>query len=92
MTGTCRAAVFPGDGTYEVREFRVPDPPPGGALLQVEAVGLCGSESGAVHADIVAGEVFDLDHIDDAMARLTRSDPTRDAVRVGLRHTHRSTS
>jgi threonine dehydrogenase-like Zn-dependent dehydrogenase len=49
-------------------------------------------ESGSVHADIVAGEVFDLDHIDDAMALLTRSDPTRDAVRVGLRHTHGSTS
>jgi D-arabinose 1-dehydrogenase-like Zn-dependent alcohol dehydrogenase len=44
MTETCRAAVFPGDGTYDVREFRVPDPPPGGALLQVEAVGLCGSD------------------------------------------------
>jgi threonine dehydrogenase-like Zn-dependent dehydrogenase len=44
MTDTCRAAVFPGDGTYEVREFAVPDPPPGGAVLQVEAVGLCGSD------------------------------------------------
>jgi threonine dehydrogenase-like Zn-dependent dehydrogenase len=44
MSDTCRAAVFPGDGTYEVREFAVPDPPPGGAVLQVEAVGLCGSD------------------------------------------------
>jgi threonine dehydrogenase-like Zn-dependent dehydrogenase len=44
MTETCRAAVFRGDRTYEVREFAVPDPPPGGALLQVEAVGLCGSD------------------------------------------------
>jgi threonine dehydrogenase-like Zn-dependent dehydrogenase len=44
MTGTCRAAVFLGDGTFEVREFAVPDPPPGGAVLQVEAVGLCGSD------------------------------------------------
>jgi threonine dehydrogenase-like Zn-dependent dehydrogenase len=44
MTDTCRAAVFPGDGTYEVREFTVPDPPAGGAVLQVEAVGLCGSD------------------------------------------------
>ena len=44
MTETCRAAVFLGDHTYEVREFAVPDPPPGGALLQVEAVGLCGSD------------------------------------------------
>ncbi len=44
MSDTCRAAVFLGDGTYEVREFAVPDPPPGGALLEVEAVGLCGSD------------------------------------------------
>jgi 2-desacetyl-2-hydroxyethyl bacteriochlorophyllide A dehydrogenase len=44
MTETCRAAVFLGDRTYEVRELAVPDPPPGGALLQVEAVGLCGSD------------------------------------------------
>ena len=44
MTGTCRAAVFLGDETYEIREFPMPDPPPGGAVLQVEAVGLCGSD------------------------------------------------
>jgi threonine dehydrogenase-like Zn-dependent dehydrogenase len=44
-------------------------------------------ESGAVRADVVAGEVFDLDHIEDAMALLTRSVPGRDAVRVGLQHT-----
>jgi threonine dehydrogenase-like Zn-dependent dehydrogenase len=44
MSDTCRAAVFPGDGTYEVREFAVPEPPAGGAVLQVEAVGLCGSD------------------------------------------------
>jgi len=45
-------------------------------------------ESGAVRTDIVAGEVFDLDGIDEAMALLTRRDPGRDAVRVGLRHAH----
>src|SRR4029079_2744021 len=39
-----RAAVFLGNGAHEVREFAVPDPPPGGAVLQVEAVGLCGSD------------------------------------------------
>jgi len=44
MSDTCRAAVFLGDHTYEVREFAIPDPPPGGAVLQVEAVGLCGSD------------------------------------------------
>ena len=49
MTGTCRAAVFLGDETYEVREFPMPDPPPGGAVLQVEAVGLCGSDVAQFH-------------------------------------------
>lgn len=49
MTETCRAAVFLGDGTYEVREFPVPTPPPGGAVLQVEAVGLCGSDVAQFH-------------------------------------------
>src|SRR6476469_11201252 len=44
MTERCRAAVFLGDHTYEMREFAVPDPPLGGAVLQVEAVGLCGSD------------------------------------------------
>jgi len=45
-------------------------------------------ESGAVRTDVVAGEVFDLDRIDEAMALLTRTAPGRDAVRVGLRHAH----
>jgi hypothetical protein len=72
MANTCRAAVFRGDETYEIREFPIPDPPPGGA----------------VRTDVVAGEVFDLDGIDEAMGLLSRADPTRDAVRVGLRHSH----
>ena len=41
---TCRAAVFLGGGRHEIREFPVPDPPPGGAVLKVDAVGLCGSD------------------------------------------------
>src|SRR4051812_1043437 len=49
MVDTCRAGVFPGDGTFSVRELAVPDPPPGGALLQVEAVGLCGSAPAPPH-------------------------------------------
>lgn len=43
-TGTVRAGVFTGDGKYDVREFAAPDPPPGGAVIAVEAVGLCGSD------------------------------------------------
>jgi threonine dehydrogenase-like Zn-dependent dehydrogenase len=53
---SCRAGVFPGDGTFEVREFAVPDPPPGGAVLQVEAVGLCGSDLAQLHGvELVPG-------------------------------------
>ena len=39
-----RAAVFTGDSRVEVREFPNPEPPEGGAVLRVEAVGLCGSD------------------------------------------------
>jgi 2-desacetyl-2-hydroxyethyl bacteriochlorophyllide A dehydrogenase len=56
MAEKCRAAVFPGDGTYEVREFDVPDAPEGGALLKVEAVGLCGSDVAQYHGvELVPG-------------------------------------
>jgi threonine dehydrogenase-like Zn-dependent dehydrogenase len=55
---TCRAAVFNGDGTYEVREFPVPTPPPGGAVLRGEAVGLCASDVAQLHGHKhVPGEV-----------------------------------
>jgi len=40
--------VFPGDGTFHVREMPAPEPPPGGAVLAVEAVGLCGSDLGQI--------------------------------------------
>ena len=40
----CQAIVFLGDGTYELREFDIPHPRPGEAVLKVEAVGLCGSD------------------------------------------------
>lgn len=49
MATTCHAAVFLGDGTYDVRTFPVPEPPPGGAVIQVEAVGLCGSDVAQFH-------------------------------------------
>ena len=45
-------------------------------------------ESGEVRSDLVVGEVFGLDGIDEAMGLLARTTPGRDAVRVGLRHTH----
>jgi threonine dehydrogenase-like Zn-dependent dehydrogenase len=39
-----RAIVFNGDETWELRELPAPDPQPGGALLRVEATGLCHSD------------------------------------------------
>jgi threonine dehydrogenase-like Zn-dependent dehydrogenase len=54
----CRGVVFPGDGTYEIREFAMPTPPPGGAVLEVEAVGLCASDVSQLHGHHhVPGEV-----------------------------------
>jgi threonine dehydrogenase-like Zn-dependent dehydrogenase len=60
MTETCHAAVFLGNDRYEIREFAVPDPPPGGAVLRVEAVGLCGSDVAQFHGVelVPGGSVF----------------------------------
>jgi threonine dehydrogenase-like Zn-dependent dehydrogenase len=60
MTESCHAAVFLGDDRYEIREFAVPDPPPGGAVLRVEAVGLCGSDVAQFHGVelVPGGSVF----------------------------------
>lgn len=45
----CRGVVFAGDGTYEVRGFPMPAAMPGGAVLRVEAVGLCASDVAQLH-------------------------------------------
>jgi len=56
---TVRAGVFTGDGKWDVRELPAPAPPEGGAVLRVEAVGLCGSDLAQIHGGIgVPGEVF----------------------------------
>jgi threonine dehydrogenase-like Zn-dependent dehydrogenase len=48
-----RAIVFNGDETWELRDLPVPDPQPGGAVLRVEATGICHSDvdhfKGIVH-------------------------------------------
>ena len=52
MRATCRALLFTGKESYELREFAVPDPPPGGAVLRVEAVGMCGSDVAQWHGKV----------------------------------------
>ena len=42
--GVSRAIVFNGDETWEMRDLPVPDPQPGGAVMRVEATGLCHSD------------------------------------------------
>jgi threonine dehydrogenase-like Zn-dependent dehydrogenase len=54
MARTSRAVVFLGEGKWEIRDLPVPDAPlEGGAILRVEAVGMCHSDidnlNGIVH-------------------------------------------
>lgn len=73
MTRTCRAGVFPGNGRVEVREFPIPDPPPGGAVLQVEAVGLCGSDVGQFHGVLhLPGAMFPIVPGHEVVGRIMR--------------------
>ncbi|MDT2006151.1 alcohol dehydrogenase catalytic domain-containing protein [Rhodococcus opacus] len=45
MSGdTLRACVVSAPGEISVREFPIPNPPPAGGLLDVEACGVCGSD------------------------------------------------
>jgi threonine dehydrogenase-like Zn-dependent dehydrogenase len=59
LGATCRAVVFHGDGTWDRRDdFAVATAPPGGAVLAVEAVGLCHSDVAQLHGHHhVPGEV-----------------------------------
>ena len=87
MTATCRAVVFNGDGSYEIRDFLKPEPPKGGALLKVEAVGMCSSDvmqlAGHRH---VPGEVSPVVAGHEIVGRVEELDDDADlAVSVGDR-------
>jgi threonine dehydrogenase-like Zn-dependent dehydrogenase len=84
---TCRAAVFGGDGTFEVREFPMPSAPAGGAVLKVEAVGLCASDVAQLHGHKhVPGEVSPLVPGHEIVGRIHELAPDADlGVRPGQR-------
>jgi len=71
-----RAAVFTGDGSWDVRELPMPAPPDGGAVLRVEAVGLCGSDLAQLQGGIgVPGEVFPVVPGHEIVGRIERLTP-----------------
>ena len=83
----CRAAVFNGDGTYEVRPFAIPEPGPGGAVLRVEAVGMCGSDVAQLNGHHhVPGEVAPIVPGHEIVGRVAALAPDADlGVEVGDR-------
>lgn len=98
MTGAstrCRAVVFAGDGTYELRDFPVPSPMPGGAVLRVEAVGLCASDVAQLHGHKhVPGEVSPVVPGHEIVGRVHSLDKAADFgvavdARVGVDLVHR---
>jgi len=83
----CRAAVFQGDGTYAIRRFRIPSPGPGGAVLRVEAVGMCGSDVAQLNGHHhVPGEVAPIVPGHEIVGRIHALAPDADlGVEVGDR-------
>ena len=87
MQQDVRAIVFTGDGRHEVRRFAKPDPPEGGLVLRVEAVGLCGSDVAQLHGHrLVGNAVFPVVPGHETIGRVDRIDPAGDwTVREGDR-------
>lgn len=74
-----RAIVFTGDGCHEMRTFPKPDPPEGGLLLKVEAVGMCGSDVAQMNGHLmVSNAVFPVVPGHETIRRV-------DSIRVGLK-------
>ncbi|MAG33827.1 MAG: alcohol dehydrogenase [Deltaproteobacteria bacterium] len=85
--GEVRAGVFFGNGKFDLQTFARPSPPPGGMVLQVEAVGLCGSDlaqlEGAAH---VPGETSPVVPGHEIVGRiLEKADDCVDPLTVGTR-------
>ena len=88
MSSTCRGVVFNGDGTYIRRDdFTMPEPPSGGGVLKVEAVGMCGSDLAQLHGhQHVPGEKSPLVPGHEIVGRVhTLADDTDLGVAVGDR-------
>jgi threonine dehydrogenase-like Zn-dependent dehydrogenase len=73
---TVRAAVFDGRGGVEIRTLPKPAVPPGGALLAVEAVGMCGSDVAQYHGKLgLPGESFPVVPGHEIVGRIEAIDP-----------------
>lgn len=86
-----KAAVLVDDNTIETRELLVPDaPPPGGALLQVEGCGMCGSDIKQFHGGTARAGMMSYPVIPghETVGRIFKLDPeaaTRWGVKEGDR-------
>ncbi len=80
-----KAAVFTGDGRVDVRDFPAPTLPAGGALLAVEAVGLCGTDLAQFHGKLgLPGEIYPVVPGHEVVGRIAAIDPEA-AARWGVR-------
>ena len=78
------AALFTGDGRIDIRRVDRPDAPPGGGLLRVEAVGLCGTDLAQYHGRLgLPGERYPIVPGHEIVGRLVAID-AQTAARWGV--------